>query len=259
MIEGFSLKELVTNEIAERRQEGYIVPDYPVESMDEHELEKLYDSFDSLKPSEDFKYCEPDGLVNILAASTGCTYKKKPDDEKIFSRFYGAWLGRIIGCIMGKPFERYPYGSGCGTYDGWECIKLWQDGAGSSFPPADYVSGDSTAKAEYGFAVGCEASIRENIRYAESDDDIRYLVLALLVNEKYGNDFTADDIADMWQKYLSPSMTFTAERVAFVNSITCPKKDYRRKNRVLSQPQESVQRMDRGTDKNRPLRLLQRR
>lgn len=224
MIEGFSLKELVINEIAERRQEGCIVPDYPVESMDDNELEKLYDSFESLKQREDYKYIEPDGLENILAESTGCTYKKKPDDDKIFSQFYGAWLGRVIGCIMGKPFERYPYGSGNGTYDGWECIKLWQNGAGDNFPPTDYISGTSVARAENGFEIGCKPSIRENVKYAESDDDIRYLVLALLVNEKYGNDFTADDIADIWQKYLSPSMTFTAERVAFVNSITCPKK-----------------------------------
>lgn len=135
MIEGFSLKELVINEIAERRQEGYIVPDYPLDGMDDNELEKLYDSFDSLQKREDYKYEEPDGLENILAASTGCTYKKQPDKDRIFSQFYGAWLGRIIGCIMGKPVERYPYGGGNGTYDGWECIRLWQEGAGDHFPP----------------------------------------------------------------------------------------------------------------------------
>lgn len=224
MIEGFSIKELVKNEIAERRQEGYDVPDYPVDSMDDDELERLYDSFDLLKLREDYKYSEPDGLENILAASKGCSYKEKPDGEKIFSQFYGAWLGRMIGCIIGKPVERYPYGGGSGTFDGWECIKLWQEGAGDSFPPTDYISGFSKANAEYGFDVGCEPSLRENIRYAESDDDIRYLVLGLMVNEKYGNDFTADDIADMWQRFLSPSMTFTAERIAFVNSITCPEK-----------------------------------
>lgn len=224
MIEGFSIRELVINEIAERRQEGFVVPDYALDGMNDEELERLYDSFETLKKREDYKYCEPDGLENILAASAGCTYKKKPDGEKLFSEFYGAWLGRIVGCLMGKPVERYPYGSGNGEYDGWECIRLRQEGAGDPFPPADYISGTSTAKAEYGFDVCCEESLRENIKYAESDDDIRYLVLALLVNEKYGNDFTADDIADIWQRYLSPSMTFTAERVAFVNSITCPEK-----------------------------------
>ncbi len=224
MIEGFSIKELVINEIAERRQEGYIVPEYAIDGMDDNELEKLYESFETLKMREDYPYYEPDGLENILASSAGCTYKKKPDADKLFARFYGAWLGRIVGCIMGKPIERYPYGSGNGEYDGWECIRLWQEGAGDAFPSENYIGGTSTARTEYGFDVGCEPSLRENVKYAESDDDIRYLVLALLVNEKYGNDFTADDIADIWQNYLSPFMTFTAERVAFVNSITCPEK-----------------------------------
>lgn len=224
MITGFAMKELVSDEIIERRQEGYAVPDYPIDAMDDDELEKLYDSFDLLKIRDDFKYVEPDGLENILAESTGCTYRKKPDDSSIFSRFYGAWLGRIVGCIMGKPLEISPYGIGNGELDGWECIKLWQEGAGDTFPPVNYISGTSKARTDNGFDVCCELSQRENIKYAESDDDIRYLVLALMTNEKYGNDFTADNIADMWQRNLSPMMTFTAERVALINSITCTEK-----------------------------------
>lgn len=221
MIECLSIYELVREEINERKQEGCIVPDYDIDNADEKTLEKIYGELISLKPSEDFPFSEPESLDDILSASKGCTYKKSPAKDELYDKLYGAWLGRIAGCVIGKPVECYPYGGGNGKLDGWECIKLWQEGAGDAFPPVDYISAFSTAKEKYGFGLTAEKSQRENIRFAESDDDIRYLVLALLVNEKYGNDFTADNIADMWQKYLTPKMVFTAERAAFINSLIC--------------------------------------
>lgn len=224
MIGGLSLEELIREESVERRQEGCIVPEYNTENLDECELEKIYNELEALEISRDFPYDEPNGLESILSASDGCTYKKEPEKEKLFSEIYGAWLGRVIGCIIGKPIERYPYGSGTDKLMGWECIKLWQEGAGDAFPPTDYISENSTSQEKYDFTVGCEPSLRENIKYAESDDDIRYLVLGYLVNEKYGNDFTAEEIADIWQSYLPPAMTFTAERIALANSLICQKK-----------------------------------
>ena len=223
MIGGYKLLELIENEIIERQQEGCIVPDYSerIKNADEAELEKIYDELDALTVSEDFPYCEPEKLEEILAASTGCEYKVKPDNDSLSEKFYGAWLGRIVGCILGKPHEAWPYGSGDGKLDGWECIKEWQNGAGDSFPPDNYISGKSDATEKYGWHVGCPDSQRENIKFAESDDDIRYLVLGLLVNEKYGNSFTANDIADMWHRYLTKSMVFTAEFVAMQNSYNC--------------------------------------
>lgn len=223
MIGGIKLLELIENEIIERKQEGCIVPDYSekIKNADEAELEKIYDELDALTVSEDFPYCEPEKPDEILAASTGCDYKAEPDRDRLFEMFYGAWLGRIVGCILGKPHEAYPYGSGDGKLDGWECIREWQNGAGDKFPPDNYISGKSEAAEKHGWHVGCPDSQRENIKFAESDDDIRYLVLGLLVNEKYGNNFTANDIADMWHRYLTKSMVFTAEFAAMRNSYNC--------------------------------------
>lgn len=224
LIGSFSMYELVKEEISQRKQEGCIVPDYSIENTDDNELRKIYDELDSLEISGNFPFVEPNALEDILSESEGCSFKKSPSADALGKQFHGAWLGRIIGCIMGKPIERYPYGSGNGSFDGWECIKLWQEGAGNSFPPTDYISKNSSAEKEYGFNIGCEPSLRENVKYAESDDDIRYLVLGLLVNEKYGNDFNAEHIADMWQRYLTPGMCFTAERAAMANSLVCREK-----------------------------------
>ena len=227
MIGGYSLEELLEFEIAERRQEGCIVPDYSerIKGADEKELEKIYGELSSLGISPDFPFDEPEKLGDILEMSEGCTYKKAPDGEKLSDFFHAAWLGRIIGCLIGKPIECSPYGTGNSAYDGWECIKLWQEGAGDKFPPEDYISGFSTAEKEYGFTVGCPDSLKENIRFAESDDDIRYLVLGLLVNEKYGGSFTPNDIADMWHCYLTKSMVYTAEFIAMKNSWNCTESD----------------------------------
>lgn len=227
MIGGIPLKELVENEIIERKQEGCIVPDYSerLENADKAELLKIYDELDALEISPDFPYYEPDELESILSESRGCEYKKTPDKNEIHDKFYGAWLGRISGCILGKPIEVHPYGLGNGELDGWECIKLWQEGAGEKFPPERYISGKSRAEEKYGFRLIGEASQLENVKFAETDDDIRYLVLGLLINEKYGNSFTPNDVADMWHKYLTKSMVFTAEFVAMFNSYECELKD----------------------------------
>lgn len=232
MIGGIKLREIVEYEIIERKEEGCAVPDYSerLKNADEAELERIYDELNALEVSSDFPYAEPNGLENILAASTGCDYKAEPDREQLFDKLYGAWLGRIIGCIIGKPHERNPYGAGNGKLDGWECIKEWQMGAGDSFPPDNYISGHSSAE-KLGFDIGCPNSLRENIKFAESDDDIRYLVLGLLVNEKYGNDFTAIQIADMWHRYLPKSMVFTAEFAAMRNSFNC----------TLDDPEEQIE------------------
>ncbi len=231
MIGGIPLRELLENEIIERQQEGCTVPDYSerLKDADRAELLKIYDELMSLEIRDDFPYNEPDSLDEILAESTGCEYKKEPEKNGLSDKFYGAWLGRIIGCIIGKPLETAPFGGGNGELDGWEIIKKWQEGAGDKFPPENYISGKSSVAEKYGCQVYCKDSQRENIAFAESDDDIRYLVLGLLINEKYGNDFTPNDVADMWHTYLTKNMVFTAEYIAMLNSYVCELDDPKEK------------------------------
>ncbi len=227
MIGGIPLRELVENEIIERSQEGCIVPDYSerLKTADKQELLKIYDELMSLPIDSAFPFYEPDELYEILNESTGCRYKETPCDDGLPQKYYGAWLGRIIGCLIGKPIEIHPFGSGDGKLDGWKCIKRWQSGADDEFPPVDYISGNSRAKEKYGWRLSGENSLRENIAFAESDDDIRYLVLGLLMNEKYGNNFTPNDVADMWHTYLPKNTVFTAEFAAMRNSFICESSD----------------------------------
>lgn len=51
------------------------------------------------------------------------------------------------------------------------------------------------------------------------DDDTNYVVLAQLIIDKYGKDFTPYDVSRAWLEYQSKDAYCTAERVAFCNFI----------------------------------------
>jgi ADP-ribosylglycohydrolase len=57
--------------------------------------------------------------------------------------------------------------------------------------------------------------LKGNIRAVPVDDDLTYTVLGLLILEEYGPDFTVDDVARAWLKYLPAACT--AEHVTLEN------------------------------------------
>ena len=56
---------------------------------------------------------------------------------------------------------------------------------------------------------------RGHIARAESDDDINYMLLALLLLEDRGAGFTTADVARAWLRRLPGGATWTAERAAY--------------------------------------------
>ncbi len=184
-------------------------------------LAALYDELDRLPLRKDFPYREPDGgrLEELLVLSDASG--KDPgfcgSREDLYDRMYGAWLGRCIGCALGKPLEVYPFVAGRDGKTGYEFVLDWLKGA-DAWPLESYIPGSSAASV-HGFSAQYPASQREHIRFMETDDDIRYLLLALLMGERKGNEFTPDDVAVLWQEYLPVRMCFTAELQAYINSL----------------------------------------
>ena len=83
------------------------------------------------------------------------------------------------------------------------------------------------------------------------DDDTNYTIMGYKIIERYGKDFTAENVASMWLATQVKNAYCTAERVAyrnFVNGYTAPR---------ICRVQESLQRVDRRSDQRRFLRLLQ--
>lgn len=221
-----NMAELVREELIQREQEGYLVGEdiqvvLDLAGQDEAKLFQLYRALSSLPTRSDFPYDEPSALAEIRAARpqkqklelAGLT---SLDEAQWQDKFLGAWQGRAAGCALGKPLERWDFMHGTAGRAGWQNVKAWFEGA-EAWPIAGYTPGHSRAETELGLKVGCPPSQRENIHFMESDDDLRYTILGLLLLEDKGLSFDSWDIGKYWHKYLSYNQVCTAETQAYLN------------------------------------------
>ncbi len=135
-----------------------------------------------------------------------------------YDKFLGAWLGRCAGCALGKPLETGVFMGGGAGNPGWKNALLWFQGA-DAYPITGYTPGRSAASALFGpdLALPCPKSQAENIRFIESDDDIRYTVLGLTLLEAKGRAWDTWDMGQHWHSHLTYSQVCTAETQAYLN------------------------------------------
>lgn len=174
---------------------------------------ELLDKLQLLPLRKDFKYVEPSNLEDILNESNGefKLYKTKViPDEKLFNKIYGAWLGRIGGCLLGKPVE------------GWQRDKIWSFLKDTdNFPLSRYMSSDVAPeiRGKYKITDDRASGWVNRIDHMVEDDDTNFTILGLYIFEKYGPDFTSEDVAESWLFNLPIFHTYTAERVAYQNLV----------------------------------------
>ncbi|QLJ00932.1 ADP-ribosylglycohydrolase family protein [Streptomyces sp. NEAU-sy36] len=124
-----------------------------------------------------------------------------------------SWLGRAIGCLLGKPVEKLPL-------DGIRALAR----AAGNWP----LNGYFTARGVPGELLAAHpwnrrsaaTSLAENIDGMPADDDLDYPLLNLLLLQRHGRNFTTEDVARLWLEELPPGRTFTAERLAYRNLLT---------------------------------------
>ncbi|WNR43134.1 ADP-ribosylglycohydrolase family protein [Paenibacillus roseipurpureus] len=217
------LKDLLIAEVQQRRDEACLVDGFleRIESSgdDQATLMAIYAELQALKPTVP-NLDEPNELADIrrLRPSGPRTMDKELSPEQWSDKFYGAWLGRAIGCALGKPLEWPNFMAGSHGRAGWENVRLWFEGA-NAWPINDYTPGHSTAKEQYGIDLafwGME-STRERIAYMQTDDDIRYTVLGLMMLERKGLDWDSWDIGKLWHEVLSYQQVCTAETQSYLN------------------------------------------
>lgn len=135
-------------------------------------------------------------------------HRKIPELNKdlLFDKMSGAILGRFAGCTLGVPVESWH------SEDMEEMAKQF----GDHFPPTDYWKDVYYPHHElhHGFSVR-KLYTRNNINGVPVDDDIGYTILNLLVLEKYGKNFTTENIANIWNNYLP--FAHSAEKIALEN------------------------------------------
>lgn len=117
------------------------------------------------------------------------------------ARVETAFYAAVAGCILGKPLECDPTLAE---------IKKAAETTGE-WPLRTYVSMDLLeAIGRHGGSP--EATTKGNISYVTPDDDINYLLIALVLLEKYGATFTRDDVLTLWVRNLPLLTTYGPER-----------------------------------------------
>lgn len=161
----------------------------------------------------DFPFEEPSDLEGIRAARPVQGPHLAPfalDPSTLEDRVYGAWVGRCIGCLLGKPVE------------GWRRPKMHgylKDL--NRWPLADYFRVDvATSAVREKYHLESDWSARffaDRLDHMPEDDDTNYTTAGLAILKKHGPDFTPTDVANFWMSDLPLLHTCTAERVAYRN------------------------------------------
>ena len=173
---------------------------------DKTKLMSIYDKLLNAPMRADYPYVEPSEFDEIIAHSNAITSKSDAPINS-FDKFYGAWLGRCIGCALGQPVELW-------AADG---IRKWFEMAGK-FPINGYVPTHSKAEDE-GMKIGVNAHTDEYIKFMGTDDDIRYTVLGLALVDAKGKDFDTYDVGANWVYKLPFRELCTAENQAYMNFV----------------------------------------
>jgi ADP-ribosylglycohydrolase len=134
------------------------------------------------------------------------------EDGELLSRLRAAWLGRAIGCLLGKPVEKIPR----------EGIRELLEATGR-WPLTDYFSArglpaDVAERWPWNRASAA-TSLVENIDGMPEDDDLNWTMLGVALLELRGHEFRSDDVAQLWLDLQPAGRIFTAERVALRNLL----------------------------------------
>ena len=175
---------------------------------------ELCDEVQEMPLVEGYGYHEPSDLESIQAASASIPVVAFTGSEsELLQKLHGGLLGRICGCILGKPFE------------GWRKheIQTWNEETGN-WPLVDYIGDASPEELARIEARGGRTKLgwaenwtRGKLSGAVEDDDIYYTIAGFDIIRKYGPDFRPVDVADYWCANLPLFMMCTAERVAYRN------------------------------------------
>lgn len=225
-----SWKQLYQEEYFQLKEEGYQIEDrlspdhesfvlpFPKSSgetdlLSDSAWKEAYENLwacrlNGLRP--DYPYQEPIDYQEIIRAAQKC----KPSDrtplsyESYCDRIAGAWLGRCAGVVLGKPLEM-----------GYDRLKVQQFlESVNAYPLQDWVPGYSE-KLEIRLREDCIPSTKGNVHFVQPDDDIHYTILALLLAEKHGLSFNAQNVGENWLDNIPYHWVWCASRQMYYHMV----------------------------------------
>lgn len=204
-------------EVCQKIQKRFYADDREV-TMGDYEvacaLEKKMREAPFLK---DLKYVEPSDYEGILKERPAVKRKVTDiSDNELRRRTLGGWLGKVTGCLLGKPLEFWKVGPLT------EMLKEI-----GNYPVTRYISTEDFTPEmieKYHIVTGTPLNnqpwIDELEGYAPVDDDTNYTVLNLKLMEVFGYDFEPGDVLYAWLNWLPAGVCCTAERIAYRNAVT---------------------------------------
>jgi ADP-ribosylglycohydrolase len=132
------------------------------------------------------------------------------DRYALNDRLLGGYLGRCAGCMLGKPFE--------GRQVHKDDIARFLREA-NAYPLAAYFAITPELEGRYKLHGSYKRATLGNISGMPRDDDIDYVILNLLILEKYGFAVQSGNCADEWLFRLPYHRIWSAARAAYRNMI----------------------------------------
>ena len=218
-----TLQNTVKAEIDLKMEQGYDVEEFQKAfakaGEDEGALRAVYENLAKAERQRNYPYLEPNEFEEIIRDHRFPEDTVLTNQETLYEKLYGGWLGRCIGCSLGKPLERDPFVCGDAQYPGWLHIKKYFEGA-NAYPIDFFMPEKSTYSQECERAIAHPLGIRstrERIQFSEADDDTRYTLLGMLLMEQSGYDFTTLQVAKLWADTVPARQICTAEGQAYIN------------------------------------------
>ena len=178
------------------------------------ELDGMPDSIDellafakrvsALPMRADWEYIEPTDYAAVEKEMASCRFDAvvKTDDVDVYAaKAEAAFLGSVLGCILGKPLEVNP-----------TLAELQKAGeACGEWPIREFISErflEALGRRHESWAE----TVKENIRYVAADDDLHYSVMGMLNLEKFGLGLDAKGVKDTWLRHQSMNFVWGPER-----------------------------------------------
>lgn len=208
-------KDLLADEVAQRRETGYDVDDVvraanTTDPADRAAVLALVDGMAGSTRSPGWAYEEPEALDGIRAAAAPAK-AQAPDTGSYADRVHAAWLGRIAGCNLGKPVE---------SGDHWTVARIKDYLVlADSYPLTDYFPVLDPMPAGFEFRENWPETTRGRVNGSARDDDIDYPILALHLLETHGRGLRPEHVGEAWTTLFPVEQVYTAERAAYVNLV----------------------------------------
>ena len=158
-----------------------------------------------LSPSEPDEW---DAIEALMPSTPALPSPPRASEDRV----RGAWYGRAVGCLLGKPVEKIPR-------PGIEEIARTT----GNWPIAGYFTAQNLPAEVAALwpwnRRSAPTSLVENIDGMPEDDDLNFALLALDLLEAHGSALATEDVAQAWLANLPAGRVFTAERAAYRNLL----------------------------------------